>query len=905
MVLELIELRNSSDFINELIYGDVDDIDDSNDSNIFDEINLQLAAELGKTLLERNKELETKVRYLEGVIDDKVQENEHLQKQNNALREVNDARLHCYETLDISIQDLERKNEKLNKENIKLQNKNKAITEAHELLERERDESLKNIEDLKKSLHSERKRIEKLLEEKNNKSDENQVNLRPNVFTSSSEYNDDEADGFNPNTTQPENCSFAFQSPGHHDKNSTDISDRVNNELLESLSLSHITSDENEEIIRELDSTKKAYRAEQQKVLELEDQIFTLIRENQSLQGKLAQSNVNEDLKSLQSVQDELSILDEVRQGRMCTRCLRSVDERTNMDEASSIAPTEDDDDRSLLDLEQERIYHSALTVKLSSSQKGSSIDLHADCDSPNPYRELLEKYEALVEIQSRGVFRKNFNNLTENDQQPSLSDELQSCGFICPNIIPIVPVTTSASDNENYIDENQLQQNAILNDAASCNGSTTNETLSQGRTSSNGGILNENSKIGKSRSTPTEIFSEAETSSSGFSDETSNKSTQTDDRPGYFLCSIGDGEDCKFSIYDDVSPVDSRFRNRPEYRELFKEIFAVLRKAAKNKEEGEKLPLLDDTNPSTKQLDVNASTETDKVPPVTPSNEELPDFGDDTQSVVSSVMSEQSVAMSECITKTERKSAKKHIINQEVKSSCSSYNKQQIITENGLILTPLKREPLEYVAVGVGIKKKNRKKNRNFNSDRSESPVGLPSPPRIYFSGKKRRDMRPLNVSPLATHSGPERNNQNMYAEWNGTSMVIYNRNHAQSPTPHCNKNNIITSNTDSKEQNIIEEEVDQQQQQQKQQQHHHHHHHTNQHKPLDMTRGQYRPSQASQDLHKLKKLELSYAEVLRRADACKHNHNQHPNPHHSPNFHHNHHQNHQNHHNYHHRRK
>ena len=95
------------------------------------------------------------------------------------------------------------------------------------------------------------------------------------------------------------------------------------------------------------------------------------------------------------------------------------------------------------------------------------------------------------------------------------------------------------------------------------------------------------------SRLHPTD-FSEAETSSSGFSDETSNKATQTEGRPGSFLCSIADGEDCKFSIYDDNSPFESRFRKTPEYRQLFSEIFSVLKRAAEAKDEGEKLPLLD-----------------------------------------------------------------------------------------------------------------------------------------------------------------------------------------------------------------------------------------------------------------------------------------------------------------------
>jgi hypothetical protein len=81
-------------------------------------------------------------------------------------------------------------------------------------------------------------------------------------------------------------------------------------------------------------------------------------------------------------------------------------------------------------------------------------------------------------------------------------------------------------------------------------------------------------------------------------SDDISNKSTQTEVKylPGAFLCTISDGEDCRFSIYDDASPVESRFRKTPEYRTLFREIFDVLKRAAEAKDEGEKLPLLDDT---------------------------------------------------------------------------------------------------------------------------------------------------------------------------------------------------------------------------------------------------------------------------------------------------------------------
>lgn len=332
---------------------------------------------------------------------------------------------------------------------------------------------------------------------------------------------------------------------------------------------------------------------------------------------------------------------------------------------------------------------------------------------------------------------------------------------------------------------------------------------------------------------TPTD-FSEAETSSSGFSDETSNKCTQTDET---FLCTIADGED-KFSIYDEASPLDSRFRNRPEYRELFKEIFAILKKAAENKDEGEKLPLLDDSNPGF------------KVPPVTPAVEELPTFPDETESIMSSIVSEQSVAMSERITKQERKTifdtVKKHV------EKNGQENKPPIgkqILEDGRVLTPYKRQPLEYLAVSVNIRKKNRKKSRGTPLDRSDSPV-LPSPPRVFYtsSGKKRRDQRSslassATASPSHQAASPSSSTavaaSNM--EWNGSSMTIYNRN-VQSPA-----NGSSSANSSFKGREYVD--------------------------ALATRRVDFkRTSTASQDLHKLMKLDLSYAEVLRRADTNKH---------------------------------
>lgn len=328
-------------------------------------------------------------------------------------------------------------------------------------------------------------------------------------------------------------------------------------------------------------------------------------------------------------------------------------------------------------------------------------------------------------------------------------------------------------------------------------------------------------SSTGTRRKTPTD-FSEVETTSSGFSDETSNKSTQTEERSGAFLCTIADGEDCKFTIYDDASPVDSRFRDRPKYRELFREIFSVLKRAAENKDEGDQLPLLDDQQPQPAA----------KVPPVTPATEDIPcDF--DTQSVISSAVSEHSIAVSECVTKVERKKAKAHK-KQAVKEAA---------VENGENKPPANRQSLELFAIMNAKKKARRSRHRskdkysnrdssvcsnvsNLNSvpESPSTPIESPITTPTKSSKKSKRQQQMLETYSSITTEPP--------AEWNGHSLTIYNRNvpaPKQAPPPwKC----------------IMPEES------------------------KANNKGPFKPSAASQELHKLKKLDLSYAEVLRRSD-------------------------------------
>lgn len=126
------------------------------------ESDLQLAAELGKTLLERNKELEGNLKQQQQVIEDKTLEIEHLTKQTTSLREVNESRIKVYEQLEISLQDLEKTNQRLQHESTVDKKKIRSTCSMVETLEKKCDELQKTVDELRAAsrqhLHKRRER---------------------------------------------------------------------------------------------------------------------------------------------------------------------------------------------------------------------------------------------------------------------------------------------------------------------------------------------------------------------------------------------------------------------------------------------------------------------------------------------------------------------------------------------------------------------------------------------------------------------------------------------------------------------------------------------------------------------------------------------------------------------------
>ncbi|XP_037320278.2 cerebellar degeneration-related protein 2-like [Pungitius pungitius] len=113
------------------------------------EHDLQLAAELGKSLLERNRELEQGLQQMYSSNQEQLQEIEYLTKQVDLLRQVNDQHAKVYEQLDVSARELERSNLQLVLDSRAAQQKIQGLTETVEQLQTQVEEHQHQVEALK------------------------------------------------------------------------------------------------------------------------------------------------------------------------------------------------------------------------------------------------------------------------------------------------------------------------------------------------------------------------------------------------------------------------------------------------------------------------------------------------------------------------------------------------------------------------------------------------------------------------------------------------------------------------------------------------------------------------------------------------------------------------------------
>ncbi|KAM9746130.1 cerebellar degeneration-related protein 2-like [Menidia menidia] len=113
------------------------------------EQDLHLAAELGKTLLERNKELEDSLQQMYINNEEQVQEIEYLSKQLEMLRDMNEQHAKVYEQLDVTARELEITNEKLVLESKASHQKIDRLTGTMEALQSQVDSLTARVEELR------------------------------------------------------------------------------------------------------------------------------------------------------------------------------------------------------------------------------------------------------------------------------------------------------------------------------------------------------------------------------------------------------------------------------------------------------------------------------------------------------------------------------------------------------------------------------------------------------------------------------------------------------------------------------------------------------------------------------------------------------------------------------------
>ncbi|XP_036423274.1 cerebellar degeneration-related protein 2 [Colossoma macropomum] len=113
------------------------------------EQDLHLAAQLGKTLLDRNHELEQGLQQMYSTNQEQLQEIEYLTKQVELLRQMNDQHAKMYEQLDTAARDLEMTNHSLVLDNRTAQGKIQSLTETIDSLQVHMESLQKQVDELK------------------------------------------------------------------------------------------------------------------------------------------------------------------------------------------------------------------------------------------------------------------------------------------------------------------------------------------------------------------------------------------------------------------------------------------------------------------------------------------------------------------------------------------------------------------------------------------------------------------------------------------------------------------------------------------------------------------------------------------------------------------------------------
>ncbi|XP_078690999.1 cerebellar degeneration-related protein 2-like isoform X1 [Branchiostoma floridae x Branchiostoma belcheri] len=239
---------------------------------------LQLAAELGKTLLERNKELEGALRQAQQITEDQALEIEYLARQLEELRELSESRARLAEQLDGNCQELERTNQRAEREKEALQQRIDKLCGDIQSLEQRCEEHQATIDELKQQERLRRKRERR-----------KQTNSTPSSLEVVGEF-------------------------------------RRANSLDNTYSNVFLANNPYESEIKALQDQVKTAQAQQnfekRKRDELEMEVSVLIHENQTLEKRAQELEI--DALRTKELEDELRQMQDM-QGNVCLRCMKSM----------------------------------------------------------------------------------------------------------------------------------------------------------------------------------------------------------------------------------------------------------------------------------------------------------------------------------------------------------------------------------------------------------------------------------------------------------------------------------------------------------------------------------------------------------------------------------------------------
>lgn len=264
--------------------------DDSSEREEWYENDLQLAAELGKALLERNRDLEAQLFQSAQINEDQQLEIDYLNNQLESLRETSDSKNKIYEEIDKAIQDLESRNQKLALDAKADKQKIERLSETVHTLEEKNEELSRRVEELK-AAERERKKMQQQ-QNKDTRRARSLANLPDNK----------------------ENREICYERIGNWTYNERFKSSNLPMNPYE------IEIRNQQEIIKRL---KAQNMLDKRKREDLETEVALLWEENTSLEVKM--KILEEDLFKYKKLQDDIQKI-KMESGKYCKNCGKTLD---------------------------------------------------------------------------------------------------------------------------------------------------------------------------------------------------------------------------------------------------------------------------------------------------------------------------------------------------------------------------------------------------------------------------------------------------------------------------------------------------------------------------------------------------------------------------------------------------